>query len=222
MDDDLLMLSGIQHFMYCPRQWALIHIEQQWADNALTTEGQLLHQRVDDPLVRQLNNGVLTLRRMPLISRRLGLSGLSDAVECRAVAEGELGATRFHGREGWWSVMPVEYKHGREKADETDDVQLCAQCMAIEEMKGVRVARGAIFYWQTRKRVYVDMTDSLRAKTENLAAQMRKLMAEGRTPPPTKTTRCGRCSLADVCMPKETAGLSAKTYLRRTLYAEDA
>ncbi len=106
MDDDLLMLSGIQHFMYCPRQWALIHIEQQWADNALTTEGQLLHQRVDDPLARQLNNGVLTLRRMPLISRRLGLSGLSDAVECRAVAEGEQGATRFHGRGGGGASCP--------------------------------------------------------------------------------------------------------------------
>lgn len=222
MDDDLLMLSGIQHFMFCPRQWALIHVEQQWADNALTTEGSLLHQRVDDPLARQINNGVLTLRRVPLISHRLRLSGFSDAVECRSVAEGEPGAVRLSGRDGWWSVLPVEYKHGREKADETDEVQLCAQCMALEEMNGASVRRGAIFYWQTRKRVYVDMTDALRGKTESLAAQMWELMAEGRTPPPVKTPKCGRCSLRDICMPEETAGLSAKTYLKRTLYAEDA
>ncbi|MDD7724836.1 MAG: CRISPR-associated protein Cas4 [Bacteroidales bacterium] len=222
MDEDLLQLSGIQHFMFCPRQWALIHVEQLWADNVLTAEGQILHQRVDDNTVRQLNGGVLTLRRVPLVSRRLRLSGLSDAVECRRADEGAPSSVQLPERDGWWTVMPVEYKRGHAKYDETDEVQLCAQCMALEEMNDIVIPRAAIFYWETRARTYVDMTDDLRNTTARLAGEMWSLMAQGKTPPPQKGARCGRCSLADLCMRKAASQLSATDYLKKNLYAEDA
>lgn len=199
--DDFLPLSALQHYLYCPRQCALIHVEQEWEENALTAEGRLLHERVDQP-GRGRRDGVRVLRSLPLLSRRLGLSGTADVVEVR-------------GRQ----PFPVEYKRGRPKSHRADEVQLCAQALCLEEMLGVPVPEGALYYGEERRRTPVPFDDALRALTEETAAEAWAMVASGQTPPPLHDARkCGRCSLAERCQP---AALSARPgaadWLRRQL-----
>ena len=142
-EDEMLMLSGIQHFMFCPRQWALIHIEQQWAENKLTTEGQILHKNVDNPFYRQKNGDVITLRSLHIASKELGLYGVTDAVDLIPADSSEDAIT--HNRyKGYWKPYPVEYKRGHQKPDERDEVQLAAQAMCLEEMYGIQIPYGAL------------------------------------------------------------------------------
>ena len=153
-DDDMLMLSGIQHYRFCPRQWALIHIEQQWGDNRLTMEGSLLHKHVDDPFYRQKCGDHITLRSVSIASHELGLYGISDAIELHPTDDAVNSIThpRYPGR---WQPYPIEYKHGKPKRNEVDEVQLAAQAMCLEEQYGIRVAYGAFFYAEIRHRVEV-------------------------------------------------------------------
>jgi CRISPR-associated exonuclease Cas4 len=186
-DDDLFPLSALQHWLVCPRQCALIHLEQAWLDNQLTAEGNVLHARVDQ-------GGAETrgaLRRawaLPLRSTRLGLAGKADLVEFVAADGGEV-------------PFPVEHKRGREKTDDRDRVQLCAQALCLEEMTGTVVPEGALFYHATRRRVVVPFDEALRRRTEDAARSVRAMIASGRTPPPVPCSACDRCSLADLCLP---------------------
>ena len=151
-DDDMLMLSGIQHFRFCPRQWALIHIDQQWAENRLTMEGHIMHKRVDDPFYRQKCGDFISLRSVSVASRQLGLYGVSDVVELHPT-EDEKNSIMHPKYPGLWQPYPVEYKHGRPKRNEVDEVQLAAQTMCLEEQYGITIPCGAFFYGEIRQRV---------------------------------------------------------------------
>ncbi len=186
-EEALIPLSALQHYLFCPRQCALIHIERLWAEDVATAEGRLLHERADSG-GRENRSGQRVARGMTLRSRALGVFGKADVVEFR----------REGGRE---SPYPVEYKRGRPKAHRADEVQLCAQALCLEEMFDIVIAEGALFYGQTRRRKAVALDAGLRALTTRVAAQTRAMIAAGRTPAPMMHKGCAHCSLLDLCRP---------------------
>jgi len=189
MTDDahFLMLSALQHYAYCPRQFALIHIEQVWAENYFTAHGNLLHERVDRCEPEQRGN-VRFERSVAVTSHKLHINGKLDLLEI----EGKP-ATKY---------FPVEYKRGKPKLEAWDKIQLCAQALCLEEMRGVVIDEGALWYWQVRKRESVEFDNSLRSKTLAAITSAHKVLASGNTPPPTEhKKRCGGCSLVDLCEP---------------------
>ncbi len=190
MDDaDLIPISALQHFLYCPRQCALIHLEQQWAESRHTAEGRLLHERSDQPQVER-RKGVRTVTAMPLLHLELGVTGIADVVE-------------FHQVEGGEQVFPVEYKRGRPKAHRADEVQLCAQGLCLEDMLGRPVTAGALFYGKTRRRKDVVFDDALRELTRQTIVDTRAMMLSRVTPTAVyDSKRCDTCSLIDLCQPR--------------------
>lgn len=217
----MLMLSGIQHYMFCPRQWALIHIEQQWADNRLTTEGQLLHKNVDNPFYRQKNGDTITLRSLHIASKQLGLYGITDAVELLPSDSPEDSIT--HNRyTGYWKPYPVEYKRGHSKPDERDEVQLAAQAMCLEEMYDINIPYGALYYDEVKHRETIAISDGLRRTTQQCAKQMHDIFKSGIMPKPVKASHCRNCSLKDICMPEMSDCTQVKTYLNNNLYEDPA
>ena len=198
-EDDFLLLSGIQHFAFCERQWALIHLEQIWAENVRTIEGKHLHDRTDDPFFDESRKGLRIIRGMPLVSHRLRLRGVADVVEFQLSPQYVANETcRLQGRDGWWHPVPVEYKRGRPKPDDRDAVQLCAQAMALEEMMHVSIPSGYLYYGDTRRRELIAMDERIRQFTADMAARMHRLAREGCTP---KAKHCSHCSLVDHCQP---------------------
>lgn len=195
--EEYLMLSGLQHFCFCKRQWALIHLEQQWQENLRTAEGRLDHRRCHDEAVREKRGGLLTVRGMRVASHRLRLSGICDVVEFAA----DEGGVPLQGYAGLWRPLPVEYKHGDAKQNDADRLQLCAQAMALEEMLVCEVPRGALYYAAAHRREVVEFTPELRAKTEQTAAEMNDFFARGHTPKVKPGKHCNACSLKPVCLP---------------------
>lgn len=219
-EEDLLALSGVQHLEFCERQWALIHIEQAWAENVLTAEGRVMHERVHEG-GDESRGDVIVCRGVRLRSLRLGLSGQADVVEFHRVGEGAPGGISLTGREGWWRPFPVEHKRGRPKAGRADEVQLCAQALCLEETFGGRIGSGALFYGETRRRQEVEFTVELRERTEELAARMHTLHRAGVTPAPIYQRGCERCSLKEQCLPRAARGEgSVARYLRRAIQGE--
>lgn len=218
-EDQMLLLSGIQHYMFCPRQWALISLEQQWAENRLTAEGRILHKNVDDPEYRQKNGLCITLRSVSIASQTLGLYGLTDAVELSPTDNTE-DSIQQPGYPGYWKPMPIEYKHGHKKHDETDEVQLAAQVICLEEQYHIHIFRAALFYWETRTREYVNIDDNLRNLTHECAVNMHKIFEERKTPEPIHNKHCINCSMYDLCLPKLNKCGSASSYLENQLYEE--
>lgn len=213
LDEELLMLSGIQHFCFCPRQWALIHIEQAWAENRLTVEGEWLHQRVDDPMLMIKRRDTVSLRSVQLVSRRLGLYGVSDVVQMDRSQTND-NAIVHPSYQGFWQLTPVEYKRGKPKKDERDEVQLCAQAMCLEEMYGINISHGFLYYGETRHRELIELGHELRAKVIELSEQMHTLFREARTPLAEYKSHCKSCSLVDICLPKSfTKPKSVSRYL---------
>lgn len=199
-EDDLLLLSGIQHFAYCPRQWALIHIEKQWAESLSTIEGKQLHERVDNPSFFESRGDILIARSVPLSSYRLGFYGVSDVIEFHAVKKNGF---ILVGHPGLWQPIPIEYKRGKPKGDPVDEVQLCAQAMCIEEMLCLDVKCGYIFYGAIKHRHKVLFGPDLKRQVENLSAQMHEFFNEQYTPKANRNIQnCKRCSLVDICIPK--------------------
>lgn len=186
IEDGLIPISALQHFLFCPRQCALIHIERLWAENTLTAEGRLLHERVDAGGAEN-RPGVRIARGLQLRSLRLGVSGRADIVE-------------FSGAP--LRPFPVEYKRGRPKPHHADEVQLCAQAMALEEMFGVEIGQGALFYSAQRRRTAVAFDEGLRELTAEIARRTRAMFDSGRTPPPARIPGCRSCSLEDACQPE--------------------
>lgn len=219
-DDDLLMLSGIQHFAFCHRQWALIHMEQQWADNLRTYEGDLLHSKADNPAIRETRGKVIISRAMPLLSRRLGITGKADIVEFHAAEPDDPSdiSAPLAGRRGRWKPYPIEYKRGKPKADNWDEAQLCAQAICLEEMLGVRIDNGSLFYGKQEQRQEVVFDQKLRQAVEDYVAEMRKCWDSGATPIGTYSKACLSCSLYDLCLPKLPRG-RVKSYMNS--YLED-
>lgn len=202
-EDALLPLSGLQHLAFCERQWALIHIEQQWSENRWTAEGKLLHQNADEG-PDETRDGVRIVRSLPLRSLRLGISGKADVVEFPFRPPGP--------------PLPVEYKRGRPKSEHWDEIQLCAQALCLEEMLSTSVPCGALYYGEPRRRLDVEFSDSLRKETEELARRMHQLYGEQRTPAPRLTPRCKKCSLHEICEPEMLIHRkSAASFFRRSL-----
>jgi len=220
-DDDMLMLSGIQHFRFCPRQWALIHIEQQWDDNRLTMEGNLMHQHADDPFYRQKCGDYISLRSVSVASHLLGLYGVTDVVELHPAVDEENAICHplYLGR---WLPYPVEYKHGKPKKHEEDEVQLAAQAMCIEEQYGIRIDYGAIFYAEIRHRVEVAISEELRQIVTDCARQMHEIFSSGQLPPIQRGKHCEKCSLNNICMPDSVDCTQVSHYLKKNLYEETA
>ena len=220
--EDWLPISGIQHFIFCRRQWALIHVERQWQENALTVEGRLLHSRVDDPFFTEKRKGVIVARSVPVASPSLGLSGVCDVVEFTTVDTTEVVFTpspegvQLPGLEGRYLPAPVEYKRGREKHDRCDEAQLCAQAMCLEDMLVVSVPVGYLYYGQTRHRVTVEFSCELRDLVRKASQEMHAYYQRGYTPRVKTSRACRSCSLADVCLPMlQDKTVSASKYIRR-------
>lgn len=201
---DLLSLSALQHYLFCPRQCALIHLEQQWMENHFTAEGRILHENTDKPGTR-LRRGVKISTALPIRSMALGVVGIADVVEFHKLPNG-----------GGWIPFPVEYKRGRPKAHKADEVQLCAQALALEEMTQQTVPQGAIFYGQKQRRHLVVFDAGLRQITLETADALHQMIAKAVTPPPIEDNRCRLCSLASLCLPKQ-VNKSVKSYFQRML-----
>lgn len=201
-EDELLMLSGIQHIAFCERQWALIHIEQQWTENVLTVEGHHLHEKADDPFDSESRGNTAIIRALPLVSLRLGFSGIADVIELTRAGHDVTNSVPVSGREGKWLPVPVEYKRGKPKPDICDEVQLCAQAMCLEEMYSITINKGFLYYGQTRHRLEVEFTVKLRDSVDAYSQLMHELFSKGITPPPVYKPQCRSCSLKDICLPK--------------------
>lgn len=219
VEEEMLMLSGIQHYMFCPRQWALIHIEQQWNENRLTAEGQILHTNVDNPAYRQKNGNTITLRSVSIASKQLGLYGITDAVELLFSNTNE-NAITHPSYPGYWIPFLVEYKRGHSKPDERDEVQLTAQVMCLEEMYDIHLEDAALYYGETRHRENIHITNSLRELTCKCAFEMHEIYKCGMTPKAVKRSHCKSCSLVDLCLPELSQCAFVSNYLKNNLYEE--
>ena len=188
-ENELLMLSALQHLLFCPRQCALIHVEQLWVENRFTAEGRVMHERAHQPRVE--SRGALRIETdLAIRSLRLGLAGRADVVE-------------FHRlNDGGWQPFPVEYKRGRPKKDNSDKVQLCAQALCLEEMLKAKVPKGALFYGKKKRRQEVNFDDALIRETETAARQLHDMVNAGHTPAPHYDKRCESCSFLQLCIPK--------------------
>lgn len=208
--EEFLQLSGLQHFQFCRRQWALIHIENQWSENILTIDGKILHNRVDDPFFSESRAGVIIARSMPVSSRRLGLAGTCDLVEFIPAPDG----ITLYGLNGFFSPIPIEYKRGTPKLDDCDNVQLCAQAICLEEMLSTTIPKGYFFYGETRRRHELIFTEELRSKVKTITKEMHKYFSSGYTPKVKASKVCKACSLSDICLPVlQEKTQSAKKYI---------
>ncbi|MBI4685348.1 MAG: CRISPR-associated protein Cas4 [Nitrospirae bacterium] len=203
-EDDLIQLSSLQHFMYCERQCALIHIEQAWSENLFTAEGRIMHDKADSNKFESRGN-IRIDYSVPLRSLRLGLIGKADVVE-------------FHKHGDKWIPFPVEYKRGKPKIDDCDKVQLCAQAICLEEMLNVEIPEGALFYGQTRRREDVVFDEKLRRETKEAARKVRELITSGITPKAEYSKKCKQCSLLNLCLPK--ANRNVSNYLMNVMEEE--
>lgn len=213
----MLMLSGIQHYRFCPRQWALIHIEQQWSDNRLTIEGKIMHKHADDPFYRSKCGMYITLRAVSIASHELGLYGISDIIELHSSNSIEDSITHPQ-YPGLWHPVPIEYKHGKPKSNEVDNVQLTAQAMCLEEMYGIKVSHGAFFYGETMHRTEVEITPKLRKIVKQCAVEMHEIFHKADMPKAKYGRHCERCSLKESCIPQLNKRTTVDTYLKNNLY----
>lgn len=202
-EEELLPISGLNQLVYCERRFALIHLEQEWAENRHTVEGRLLHERTDEPGV-EMRGDLRVVRALPLRSLRLGIGGVADVVEFHREDDAPPAETALlQGVPGRWRPFPVEYKKGRPKRHRADEVQVAAQALCLEEMLGVRIRRMALFYGKTRRRTDVLLDESLRSLVEAFCVRMHAIHRIGITPPAVfEERKCGECSLFTVCEPK--------------------
>lgn len=212
-EDDFLMISGIQHFRFCRRQWALIHIEQAWQDNLLTFDGQILHTKADQPEIREKRNDKLIVRSLPVHSRELGLTGICDVVEFTEATDG----VSIFGSHKKYLPQPIEYKHGHKKYDLSDTLQLLAQAVCLEEMLGCQISSGGVFYQKTRRREVIEFTADLREQLKKTTRLMHQYWTKRYTPKVKTGAWCKSCSLADICLPELLSKQTVQSYLRRRL-----
>ena len=215
-EEDFLQLSGLQHFKFCRRQWALIHIENQWAENYRTADGRILHENAHNSEFSEQRGDKLITQDMRVFSATLGVSGACDILEFQRGSTG----IPLKGKTGLWQPYPVEYKRGKPKQDTEDALQLCGQAMCLEEMLCCEIPVGALYYGETRRRTEVPFTPDLRLEVRNLLAEMHALYDRGHTPKVKPTKACNACSLKELCLPKLMRSKSVETYLHRTMESE--
>lgn len=212
-EDDFLMLSGLQHFAYCRRQWALIHIEQQWAENERTIDGQLFHKKAHDAGSTEKRRNLIITRGLHIKSAELGVTGICDVVEFH---KSEQGITLF-SFEGQWQPYPIEYKKGEPKENNADELQLCAQAMCMEEMLLCDIPYGSLFYGQNRRRTQVEFTNELRTQVKTMLEEMHELWKKGYTPKVKPQKGCNACSLKEICIPRLMKTKSVSSYIEENL-----
>lgn len=212
-EEDFLLLSGIQHYAFCKRQWALIHIEQQWAENLRTVEGQIFHEKTHDNMIKEKRGDLIVSRGMSIFSRLLGLTGVCDVVEFHRNSNG----INIFGREGKYLPIPIEYKKGKPKEDDADVMQLCAQVMCLEEMLLCDIKEAFLFYGETKRRVKVVLNNELREKVKLVSKEMHELYAKRHTPKVKLSKACKACSLVDICIPKLCKNPSVIHYIKKTI-----
>lgn len=205
-DSDLIPLSALQHYLFCPRQCALIHVERLWFENKFTAEGKVMHDRVDKGGERALASLRIEYA-LRLVCRELGLVGQADVVEFH----------RTDGEPKAWIPYPVEYKRGRAKKNNSDKVQLCAQALCLEEMHQTIVPEGALFYGKTRRRQSIMFSPELRQETIETAAQLHIMIRDRVTPEPVYEKKCDSCSFLDFCMPRICRVKSVSSYMKKML-----
>ncbi len=225
-EDDLLPISALQHLIFCQRQCALIHVEGLWAENRLTVEGRQLHDKAHEA-GNETRHDVRIARALPLVSYRLGLTGVADVVEFHFPPGADPPAFPMPISEPsdqprvapgtFRQVIPVEYKRGRPKRDHSDRVQLAAQALALEEMLGVAIEQAALFYGRTRRRLDVALDPPLRRLTVDTADRLHELIQSGHTPPAELQPKCKRCSLRNLCLPHAGKRASVARWFDRTL-----
>lgn len=213
--DDCLMISGLQHFRFCRRQWALIHIEQQWAENFRTVDGALMHQNAHNSDFRESRGELIITRGVSVFSSTLGVSGQCDVLEYHRGTAG----IPIRGKEGLWQPYPVEYKRGRPREDTGDTLQLCGQAMCLEEMLCCDIPEGTLYYGEIRRRMAVAFTEELRAQVRELLKQMHDLYRRGYTPKVKPSKACNACSLKDLCLPRLMKTRSVAAYLMDAMEA---
>lgn len=211
-EEDYLMLSGLQHFAFCHRQWALIHIEQQWSENYRTADGRIMHIKAHDSELREKRGDIVITRAMQISSAELGISGECDVVEFHKSPNG----IYISGLDGRYNVIPVEYKRGQPKENNCDELQLCAQVMCLEEMLCCDIPEAYLYYGETRRRHTVVLDESLRNKTAAMIHEMHQLYERQHTPKVKRTKACNACSLKDICLPVLNKERSAAEYIMRT------
>lgn len=202
-EDSFIQLSALQHYVFCPRQCGLIHVEDVWKENVYTVRGNILHEKVDTDTY-ETRGAVKTVRGLKIHSFRLGISGRADVVEF-------LGSREDSAR---LEVLPVEFKSGKPKHDISDEVQLCAQALCLEEMLNTGVKRGAFFYGRIRRRVHVDIGAELRKRTEEIIASVHDIVSRKYVPAAAYTAKCKSCSLLDTCQPKAMNERKLKVYMK--------
>ena len=208
-EEDFLQLSGLQHFLFCRRQWALIHIEAQWADNLRTVEGNLMHERTHKEELTEKRGDTIITRGMAVFSRKMGVSGKCDVLEFHRSGSG----VSIFGWEDLWRPYPVEYKRGEPKENNCDAAQLCGQAMCLEEMLCCEISSGALFYDERKRRTIVEFSSELRSEVLAALKEMHELYDKGYTPKVKPGKSCNACSLKELCMPVLMKNTSVKEYL---------
>lgn len=216
-EEDYLMLSGLQHFAFCRRQWALIHIEQQWAENERTADGRIMHSKAHDGSFRERRGNIIITRSMQISSAELGISGECDVVEFHKSANG----IQISGLDGTYQVIPVEYKRGKPKESDCDTLQLCAQALCLEEMLCCEIPQAYLYYGETHRRQAIDLDQALRLHTKSIIAEMHDLFSRQHTPKVKRTKSCNACSLKDICLPALEKKRSAANYISEALKGGD-
>ena len=216
-EEEYLMISGIQHFKFCRRQWALIHVEQQWAENVHTVVGELMHKKAHDPYLTEKRKDIIIARALPVSSRELGVSGECDMVEFHKCEDG----IPLFGHRGLYSVFPVEYKKGKPKMTEEDKLQLTAQAICLEEMFSTTIPEGALFYGETRRRENIVFSKELRDEVQEMFREMHQYYERGYTPKVRKSKACNSCSLKEICLPKLEKMISVSNYIARALEEDE-
>lgn len=215
-EEDYLLLSGIQHFVFCRRQWALIHIEQQWEENVRTFDGRVMHENAHNADFHEKRNGVIMVRAMKVFSREMGISGECDVVEFQPAPEG----ITLAGQKGTYIAVPVEYKRGKPKPHNADEMQLMAQAMCLEEMLMTRIPKGYLYYGETRRRTEVLFTEELRQSVRSCFEEMHAYYSRKYTPMVKKGTYCRQCSLNNICLPELSGAQPADAYVSEMLKEE--
>ncbi|KUO72932.1 MAG: CRISPR-associated protein Cas4 [Desulfosporosinus sp. BRH_c37] len=212
-EEDFLLLSGIQHFVFCKRQWALIHIEQQWQENLRTIEGEILHEKTHDNSIKEKRGDLIVSRGMGIFSRSLGITGTCDVVELHKASDG----VNIFGREGTYKPVPVEYKRGKPKNDNSDVLQLCAQAMCLEEMLLCAIPEAFLFYGETKRRLKIILDDEIRGQVRSICKEMHELYDRRYTPKVKISKSCKACSLSELCMPRLCKNPSAIDYMKKNI-----
>lgn len=214
-DDDYLMLSGIQHFQFCRRQWALIHIEQQWEENVRTIEGQYLHEKADQPFIREKRGNRLVVRAMPIKSNELKITGICDVVE---FIKDDQNGVPLIGIEGKFKPYPVEYKRGKPKLDDSDILQLTAQAICLEEMLLCKVEMGYVFYNEIKHRIEVPITEENKNRVKSVIREMYEYYNRRHTPKVKTGAFCKNCSLQNICLPDLMSKRTVKSYIEGRIH----